>query len=143
VGDGGTTVTSTSAATENYTGQIRAYSGVNQTTQLDTSVAFAQVDPVATTGAAPAVTVATTGAMLVTVYSVPTTSGTTVTGTNWTDPTGFSNELATCTNSGSTNNAALATYDEITPGTGSQGPFSVTFSQSRRWALATIALRPA
>lgn len=142
-GDASTTVTSTSVSTENYTGHIRAYSGVHQTTQLDTAVVFAQVDPAATSGSAPVVTVATTGAMLVTIYSVPTTSGTTLSAANWTDPSGFSNELTTCTSSGSSNNAALATYDETSPGTGSQGPFSATITQSRRWALATVALRPA
>jgi len=141
-GDAGSTVTSTSASTENYAAHIRAYAGVNQTTPLDAPVAFAQVDPAATSGSAPAVTVATTGAMLVGVYTVPTTANTTLNASNWTDPTGFSNEVANCTTS-INNNAALASYDKISSSTGSQGPFAATITQSRRWALATIAIKPA
>jgi hypothetical protein len=142
-GDASSTVTVTSAATENMAVQIRAYSGVNQTTPLDTSVVFAQVDPAATSGSAPAVTIATASAEIIAIYGVPTTTGTTLTAANWTDPSSFNNELTTCSASGSTNNCALASYDRIASSTGSQGPFSATITQSRRWAMATIALRPA
>jgi len=141
-GDASSTVTSTSSVTENMTIQVRVFSGVNQTTQLDAVVAFDQVSIAGTTGSAPAVTIATSGSMIMTVFTVPTTANTTMSGTDWTDPTGFSNELATC-NSSVNNNAAMATYTETAPGTGSQGPFAATASQSRRWALATIAIRPA
>lgn len=141
-GDAGSTVTATMVNTENTTAHLRVYSGVNQTTPLDATTVFGQVDPAATSGAAPAITVTTTDAMLVAVYTVPTTTGTTLNAAAWTDPSGFSNELVTCTTN-TTNNAALATYNMITPGTGSQGPFTATITQSRRWAVATLALRPA
>ncbi|HEU4914743.1 MAG TPA: hypothetical protein VFT16_05090 [Candidatus Saccharimonadales bacterium] len=141
-GDAGATVTTTSTTAENYTAHLRAYSNVNQTTPLDTAVVFGEATVTATTASAPAITVTTTGAMIVAVYGVPTTTGTTLSATDWTDPTGFSDELTTCTTN-TTNNTALATYNMLTPGTGSQGPFAATITQSRRWALATIALRPA
>ena len=141
-GDASSTVTTTSAATENYTAHIRAYSGVHQTTPLDATTVFAEQDPAATTASAPAITVSTANSMVVTVYSVPTTANTTLSAVNWTDPSSFSNELTTCSTS-TNNNAALATYDKSITGTGSQGPFAATITQSRRWALATLAIRPA
>lgn len=141
-GDAGGTVTSTSVNSENYTGHLRVYSGVNQSTPLDASVVFAQSSAAVLSSDAPAITVVTTGAMLVTMYGVPTTTNTTLSATDWTDPSGFSDELTTCSTSTS-NNAALATYNRITPGTGSQGPFTATITQSRRWATATLAIRPA
>lgn len=141
-GDASVTVTSTSVNTENLTAHIRAYAGVNQTTPLDTSVAFAQQDPAATTASSPAVTTVTNNAMVITAYTVPTTVNTTLAASDWTDPTGFANEVASCT-SNTTNNAALATYNAVATTAGAQGPFSATVTQSRRWAMATIALRPA
>ncbi|HSE29690.1 MAG TPA: hypothetical protein VLA77_03860 [Candidatus Saccharimonadales bacterium] len=143
VGDAGTNVTSTSVSSANYSGQVRAYSGVNQTTPLDATTVFSQLDSTSTSVTAPAITVATTGAMLVTVHGLPTTAGTTLTAADWTEPTGFGDEVTVCTASGSANNAAIACYDRITPGTGSQGPFTATSTQARRWATATLALRPA
>jgi large repetitive protein len=141
-GDASSTVTTTSVNTENYTAHLRAYAGVHQTTPLDTAVTFAEVDPAATSGNAPAVTVATADAMLIAIYSVPTTANTTLSAGNWTDPSGFIDKVTTCTTSAA-NNAALATYNQVAPGTGSQGPFNATITQSRRWATATVVLRPA
>lgn len=141
VGDAGATVTCTSVNTENLTVHIRAYAGVNQTTPLDTSVVFAQQDPAATTATAPALTSVTNNVMLVTAYTVPTTVGSTLSAGDWSN-SGFSDEVASCTTN-TTNNAALATYNNVAAAAGVQGPFSATVSQSRRWAMATIALRPA
>lgn len=141
-GDAGTTVTATTGTAENIAGHVRVFAGVNQTTQLDTAVAFDQVSTAGTSGSAPAVTIATSGAMIMTAYSVPTTTNTTLSASDWTDPTGFSNELANCT-SNTNNNSAVATYTMSPPSTGSQGPFAASIPQSRRWAMATIAIRPA
>lgn len=141
-GDASSTVTSTSTVSGNYTGHLRVYSGVHQTTPIDATTVFTQLDANATSASAPAITVATASAMLVTFYSLPTTANTTMNAADFTDPSGFSNEIVTCSTS-TTNNAALATYNMLTPGTGSQGPFSITGTQARRWALATMALRPA
>lgn len=141
-GDASSTVTSTSTVSGNYTGHLRVYSGVHQTTPIDATTVFSQLDSNSTSASAPAITVATTGAMLVTIYSIPTTANTTVAAADFTDPTSFTNEIVTCSTSTS-NNAALATYNMITPGTGSQGPFAITCTQARRWSLATMALRPA
>ena len=141
-GDASSTVTVTSTQTENIAIQIRVFSGANQTTPLDAAIGFDEVATAGTTGSAPAVTTATGGAMVMTIYTVPTTTNTTLSSSDWTDPSGFSAELATCTNSTS-NNAAVATYVMSAPSAGSQGPFAATIPQSRRWALATIAIRPA
>jgi len=142
-GDAGTNVTSTSVNSANYSGEVRAYSGVHQTTPIDATTVFNNTDTASTSFSASAITVATANAMLITAYGVPTTSGTTLSSSDWTDPSGFSNEVTVCTSAGASNNAAIAAYDEVTPGTGSQGPFSATITQSRRWASATLALRPA
>lgn len=142
-GDAGSTVTVTSTKIENLAAAVIAYSGVNQTTPLDTAAVFAQADPAVTTASAPAVTVATAGAMLVTFYSVPSVAGTTLSDADWTSPSGFSNELTVCSAALAVNNAALATYNMPSPGLGAQGPFAATLTQSRRWSLATLALRPA
>lgn len=141
-GDAGSTVTVTSTQTENMAIQVRVFSGVNQTTPLDAAVVFGEVATAGTSGSAPAVTVATGGAMVVAVYTVPTTSNTTLSASDWTDPSGFSSELTNCTTS-TNNNAAVATYVQSIPSPGSQGPFAATITQSRRWAVATIAIRPA
>ena len=53
-GYAGTTLTSTSVNSENYTVQVRAYYGVDQTSPIDTTVGFAEQDPAATSAAAPA-----------------------------------------------------------------------------------------
>lgn len=142
VGDAGSTATVTSTQTENIAIQVRAFSGVNQTTPLDAAVAFGEVATSDTSGSAPAVTIVTGGAMIMTVYTVPTTTNTTLSAADWTDPSGFSSELANCTTS-TANNAAIATYVKSAPTAGAQGPFAATVTQSRRWALATIAIRPA
>lgn len=142
VGDASSVVTVTSTQTENIAIQLRVFSGVNQTTPLDTPVAFAEVATAGASGSAPAVTVATAGAMIMTVYTVPTTSSTTLSAADWTDPSGFSSELVNCTTN-TTNNAAVATYVKSAPSAGADGPFATTITQSRRWALATIAIRPA
>jgi hypothetical protein len=142
-GDGGSSVTSTSVNSAHYSGQLRVYSGVNQATPLDTAVVFDEHDDNVSSASAPAITVATPDAMLIPLYGIPTVTGTTLTGDDWTGPTGFGNELVTCPTSGSGNRPCIALYDRITPGTGSQGPFEATMTQSRRWSLATIALRPA
>lgn len=141
-GDAGATVTSTSAGTAHYVGQVRAYSGVHQTTPMDNTPVFSQLDLNATTHDASAITVATTSAMLLTLYGVPTSSGTTLAAADWTGPTSFTDELVTCSN-GTGNNACIAFYNMETPGTGSQGPFTATITQARRWATCTLALRPA
>jgi len=141
-GDAGTTVTSTSINTENYTGQVRAYYGVDQSTPLDTAVVFAQQDPAATTASAPAITTISSGAAIIAAYGIPTTSGVVLTDADWTTPTGFSNEVTSSTNSGA-NNAALAMYDMLQGAAGAYGPFSATVTDNRRWAMASVALRPA
>ncbi|HSX36136.1 MAG TPA: hypothetical protein VLH84_04355 [Patescibacteria group bacterium] len=139
-GDANTTVSSTSINSANYCGQIRAYQNVNQTTPIDAAIVFNQA-AAGTTASAPAITTATNLAEVITFYAIPTTSGTTVTGTDFTDPSGFSNELVVCSN-GAGNNAAIAVYDENFASAGAQGPFGITCTQSRQWALASIALRP-
>ena len=139
-GDAGSVVNTSMVNRENTTAHIRVYANVNQATPLDSSVIFGEVDPAATSGAAPSVTVASTNAMIVTVYAVPTTTGTIIEGSDWTDPAGFSNELTTCTISPN-NNVALATYDQLASATGAQGPFTTSIPQSRRWATATVVVR--
>lgn len=141
-GDSGGTVTSTSINSAHYAGQLRVYSGVDQTTPLDTSTVF-DFNSASITASAPAATVATEDAMIIPIYGIPTQTGTTLTGDDWTGPSGFGNELVTCPDSGSGNRPCIALYDAITPGTGSQGPFSATITQSRQWALVTVVLRPA
>ncbi len=142
-GDAGGTVTSTSVNAQHYSGQLRAYSGVNQSTPLDATTVFSELNEISTSASAPAITVATSGALLVTVYGVPTMAETSLAAGDWTDPSGFSNELVTCPASGSLNRPCIALYDRASPGTGSQGPYAATITQSRRWAVATMALRPA
>ncbi|HSX32977.1 MAG TPA: hypothetical protein VLF91_01425 [Candidatus Saccharimonadales bacterium] len=139
-GDASSTVTSTSINSANYSGQIRAYTNVNQTTPIDAAIVFSQA-AASTTASAPAITTVTNGAEVVTFFAIPTQAGTTVTGTDFTDPTGFANELVVCTNTGS-NNAAIAVYDENFASSGAEGPFGITCTQSRNWALATVAIRP-
>ncbi len=139
-GDASSTVSSTSVNTANYSGQIRAYQNVNQTTPIDASIVFG-VSAASLTASAPAITTATAAAEVITFYAVPTTSGTTVTSTDFTDPSGFANEVVVCS-SGIGNNSAIAVYDENFASAGAQGPFGITFTQSRQWALASIALRP-
>lgn len=141
-GDAGATVTATSVNADHMVAEVRAYSNVNQTTPLDAAVAFDQVDPAATSGAAPAVTAATTGALVVAVYSLPTTANTTLSTSDWTDPSGFTDELLVCTATVN-NNACLVSYNQANVAAGSVGPFTATTTQSRRWATATIVLRPA
>lgn len=137
-----TFVTSSSTISENYTGQLRIYRGVDQTTPLDAAVAFDQVDPASFSGSAPSVSVVTPYSIIVTAYTVPTSVGVQYTPGDWTDPAGFTHEQQTCTTN-STNNAALGTFDKCATATGAQGPFSATITESRRWALATIVLRRA
>ncbi|HSX32544.1 MAG TPA: hypothetical protein VLF43_04725 [Candidatus Saccharimonadales bacterium] len=139
-GDASSTVSSTSVNTAHYSGQIRAYQNVNQTTPIDTAAVFNQA-AASTTASAPAITTVTAAAEVITFFALPTTSGTTLTGTDFTDPSGFANELVVCTN-GAGNNAAIAVYDENFASAGAQGPFGITCTQSRQWALASIALRP-
>lgn len=141
-GDAGSTVTSTSVNIDHMAAQVRVYSNVNQTTPLDTAVAFDQVDPAATSGNAPAVTVATTGSLIVTVFSLPTTANTTLGAADWTAPSGFADELVICTAT-TNNNACIASYNQANVSPGSLGPFTATTTQSRRWSTATITIRPA
>lgn len=141
-GDAGGTVTSTSVNAAHYTGHLRVYSGVHQTTPLDASAVFSELDVVSFSASAPAVTVATSGAMLVAIYGIPTATSTSLTAADWTAPAGgFSSEIVTCPATGSGNRPCTAVYDRITPGTGSQGPFEATTTQDRRWSLVTLALR--
>jgi hypothetical protein len=140
-GDASSTVTATSANTANMTAQVRVFSGVNQSSPLDAAVITDELATAGITASAPAVTIATVGSMIMTVYGIPATANTTLTG-DWTDPSGFSNELATCTNNTDIN-PALVTYTKSAVATGSNGPFSATSTQSKRWSLATIAIRPA
>ncbi|QQG50943.1 MAG: hypothetical protein HZB75_00320 [Candidatus Saccharibacteria bacterium] len=143
-GDAGGTVTSTSVNAAHYTGHLRVYSGVDQTTPLDTSAVFSELDVASFSASAPAVTVATTNAMLVAIYGIPTVAGTSLSDADWTAPAGgFSSEVVTCPATGSSNRPCTAVYDRITSGTGSQGPFEATTTQDRRWSLVTLALRPA
>jgi hypothetical protein len=141
-GDASSTVTATSANTANMTAQVRVFSGVNQSSPLDAAVITDELATAGITASAPAVTIATVGSMIMTVYGIPATANTTLTGADWTDPSGFSNELATCTNNTDIN-PALVTYTKSAVATGSNGPFSATSTQSKRWSLATIAIRPA
>lgn len=140
VGDAGTTVTSTSVNVENYTGQVRAYYGVDQLSPLETSVGFSQQDPASLSASAPAATVSGPNATVITAYSIPTTSAVVLTDANWASTAGFSNEMTSSTTSG-VNNAALAVYDANGMTAGSQGPFGATVTDSRRWAMASIVLR--
>ena len=140
-GDAGTTVTSTSVNVENYTAQIRVYSGVNQTVPLDATVVFGQADPAVASASAPAITVASPNTRIVTVYGVPTTAGVTQTDADWTGAYGFGNEVSSSSTSGSTNNASVVAYDRGGFSAGSQGPFTATNTDTRRWATATIAIR--
>jgi hypothetical protein len=140
-GDAGSTVTSTSVNSENYTAQVRAYYGADQVSPIDTTVGFAQQDPAATTASAPAITTVTSSATIVTAFTIPTTTGVVLTDADWTAPANFGNEVTSSTNSVA-NNAALAVYDWPRLPVASYGPFSATVTDSRRWAMATIALRP-
>lgn len=140
-GDAGSTVTSTSVNSENYTVQVRAYYGVDQVSPIDTTVGFAQQDPAATTASAPAITTVTSSATIVTAFSIPTTTGVMLTDADWTAPANFGNEVTSSTNSAA-NNSALAVYDWPRLAVASYGPFSATVTDSRRWAMVTIALRP-
>lgn len=143
-GDAGGTVTSTSVNSAHYAAQLRVYSGVHQTTPLDASAVFSELDVASFSASAPAITVATSSAVLVAIYGIPTSTGTSLTAADWTAPTGgFSSEIVTCPASGSGNRPCIALYDKVTPGTGSQGPFEATVTQDRRWSLVTLALKPA
>lgn len=139
-GDAGSTVTSTSVNSENYTAQVRAYYGVDTVSPIDTTVGFAEQDPAATTASAPAITTATASATIVTAFSIPTTTGVVLTDADWTPPANFGNEVTSSTNSAA-NNSALAVYDWPRLPAASYGPFTATVTDSRRWAMATIALR--
>jgi hypothetical protein len=141
-GDAGATVTSTSVNSENFTAQVRAYYGVNQVSPIDTTVGFAEQDPASTTASAPSVTTVTASATIVTAFSIPTTSGVVLTDADWTPPANFGNEVTSSSNSGSVNNAALAVYDWPRLPVASYGPFTATVTDSRRWAMVTLALRP-
>ncbi|WP_119728329.1 hypothetical protein [Thermomonospora amylolytica] len=92
---------------------------------------------------APAVTTATGEAAIVTVHALPTTTGTQLAEADWTPPAGATDELVTCSTSGTLNNACVATYSHAAAAAGQYGPFTATQTQTRRWGAVTVALRAA
>jgi hypothetical protein len=141
-GDAGSTVTTTSVNVENYTAQVRVYYGVDHVSFFDTSVGFAEQDPASTNASAPAITTVTASATIVTAFTIPTTTGVVLTDADWTPPANFGNEVTSSTNSGSANNSALAVYDWPRLAVASYGPFTAIVTDSRRWAMVAMALRP-
>lgn len=139
--EGGTTVTPTLASgTGRMIVQVRVYHSVDGTTPLDVAAVINSSDTESTNVPAPAVTTVTDDAWTVSVHGQPTTSGTTM--TSWTDPSGASNELVSCSTDGTGNQAAVVSYDYDTGAAGSYGPYTAVSGQSRRWAAVTLALRP-
>ena len=138
--EGGTTVTPTLASgTGRMVVQIRVYHSVDPTTPLDVAAVIASSDVESTNVPAPAVTTVTDDAWTVSIHGMPSTSGTTI--TSWTDPSGASNELISCSTDGTGNQAAVVSYDYDTGPAGSYGPYTAVSPQSRRWAAVTLALR--
>jgi hypothetical protein len=139
--EGGTTVTPTlSSGTGRMVVQDRVYHSVDTTTPLDATTQIDSSDTESTNVVAPDIATATNGAWTVSIHGQPTTSGTTI--TSWTDPSGASNELISCSTDGSGNQAAVVSYNYETTTAGTYGPYTAVSPQSRRWAAVTLALRP-
>lgn len=119
----------------------RVYSGVDTTTPIDATSIFNNNSGASSSVVAASITTVTADAWLVTVHCMPTTAATSF--TDWTDPSGMSNEVTVCSTSASTNNTAVASYDEPRPTTGATGTRTATSPQTQRWGAVTLALRPA
>lgn len=146
VAEGGDASSSVEPALSSGTGcaaaQVIVYRGVDQTTPMDTTPVAADSGGAAeTTPAAPAITTATAGALIVAVMAVPTQGGTVLTAADWTDPAGADDELVTCSTDAVANNACVSTYAAAAPTAGAYGPYQATITQSRRWGAVTLALR--
>ena len=139
--EGGTNVTpALSSGTGRMIVQVRVYHSVDTTTPLDATVQISSSDTESTSVPAPAITTVTDGAWTVSMHGMPSTSGTTI--TSWTDPSGATNELISCSTDGSGNQAAVVSYNYETTTAGTYGPYTAVSPQSRRWAAVTLAIRP-
>lgn len=138
-GDAGSVVTIGTTNTDNTSAQIRVYANVSQSTPIDAPLTFNTYSTNTNTADAPTVTVSTENTLLVTIYTLPTANNITLTSGDWTGPAGFGNAATVCTSS-TTNNAALASFDQLTS-FGVQGPFTAVCTQARRWATTTIVVR--